>query len=286
MRTAWWMPRVCHTGMEIMAGAGLAMSAIGTVTSAGAQKQQGDAQAGAARIQAQAARENAEFQAAGLEIQAQGAEYDAEGRATIDLFRGKLADYSAEVGELRARRYESEAEAQADIIRRATSRAMGRTEAAYAASGVVTTTGTPITVMADLATEGELQAKLTIYGGDVQAADARAQSILDTAQGDIYEAIAQQERGVGAFQAASFRASKAAVLNAGRYGFAAGNAGADAIQAAGNTAAGTTLLTGLGRTALGAYNLFGTNTGGGGASGPSPMTSFAAGTVGSQPVTF
>lgn len=273
----------CFTGMEIMAGAGLAMSAVGTVTSAGAQSGQGAASAAAARVQAQAAREISEAQATGYDIQAAGAEYDASSRATIDLFRGKMADYTAEVGELRAKRFESEADASADIIRRSTARAMGRTEAAYAAAGVVAE-GSPLMVMADLASEGELQAKLAVYGGTVQAADARAQATLDKAQGDIYRAIAEQEKNVGEFQAASFRSAAAAARTAGRYGQQVGNMSAGNIQSAADIGAGTTLLTGLGRVAQGGYNLLSTNTGG--PSAPSPATAFARGTVGSTPVVF
>lgn len=268
MRAPWdpcWRVQACLDPATAIAGAGLAMQAVGTITSAGAQYSQGQTQAAAAKA-------IAESQAQGYEISAAGAEYDAKSRATIDLFRGALSDFNAQIDLQKSQRYIDESEAQADIIRRSTGRALARTEASYAAAGV-TMAGSPLAVLGDQATEGALQARLAIYGGQVQAQDARTQATLDTAQGDIYRAIATQEEGVGEFQAASYRQAARSALTAGSYG--------QAIADASSAGAGATLLTGLGKTAQGAYNLYSTVTGGAsanpGASSNPNLSGFAPG---------
>lgn len=228
MRAPWedLLPRAVFDPLTAIAGAGLAMNVVGTLTSAGAQKQQGVASNRAA------------------EIQAEGTRYRAESQARIYEYKAGLQDWAAEVNENfaegRANRVLTEAGASADIIKRSTSRALGRAQAAYGAAGV-TSEGTPLMVMQDIATEGNLQEALATYGGVVAAGDIRAQARFDRlsaeAQGEIYRALATSERTAG---------------NIGASSLAAGGA---AAQSAADLGAGATLLTGLGRTAAGAYQL-------------------------------
>jgi hypothetical protein len=210
--------------------AGMVTSAAGTVGAASAQQTQGAAS----------------NRAAGL--QAAGVTYRAETNAAIGEYRAGLTEWAAATNEgfamARANRVEAEAAAQAEIITRSTSRVMGRATAAYGASGV--TGGSSLWVLNDIATEGQLQANLTIYGAKVQAGDIRQQAKFDTqaaqSQAVIYRALATAERTAGQIGAAAL--------------YAGGQVAADAA----NTAAGTTLLTGLGKVGDMAGKAFGTGS--------------------------
>jgi hypothetical protein len=221
--------------------ASLVTQAAGTVSSASAQATAGEAKNRAAQIQAT------------------GVTYRGETAATIDEYRADLTDWAATTNQnfalARASQIETTADAQAaqvkataaaqaDIINRSTARTMGRATAAYGAAGVAG--GSSLYVLNDIATEGELQSNLTIYGGkvqadwlqygaQVQAANIRQQSAIDTqtaqSQAVIYRTMATAER------------TNASV------GAAALTAGGAVAQDAANIAAGTTLLTGLGKVA-------------------------------------
>lgn len=231
-----------------IAGAGLAMQAIGTLTSAGAQRAQGAASNQAAKIQAA------------------GAQWNAQVKADIGRYRADMLDWSSEVNERfansRADRVITEARAQQDIIARGTSRMIGRAQAAYAAGGV-TMEGTPLSELQDIATEGNLQEALTIYGGTVTAGDIRAQARFDALQSDaqsnILRAVASQDQTNGNIAAANLFAGGAAAESAA-------NAGADA-----------TLFTGAAKTLMGGYNLFTANGPSSGASSNPNLSGFAVG---------
>jgi len=204
---------------SISAIAGMVTQAAGTVASASAQQGQGVAANRAAGIQAA------------------GVTYRGETNATIAEYRAGLTEWAATTNEgfamARANRVEAEAAAQAEIISRSTSRVMGRATAAYGASGV--TGGSSLWVLNDIATEGQLQANLAVYGGKVQAGDIRQQARFDTqaaqSQAVIYRAMAVAER------------------QSAQIGAAALYAGGSAAAEAANMAAGTTLMTGLGKVA-------------------------------------
>jgi hypothetical protein len=94
----------------------------------------------------------------------------------------KIAQYNAAVSEANAARARQAAQAQAALDESNAKRQVDEARAAYAASGV-DMTGTPLLVLSDLATQGELQKQLTLWRGD-NAADARLdQAALDRAQG-------------------------------------------------------------------------------------------------------
>ena len=211
---------------SISALAGLVTSAAGTVGSASAQKSAGDATAKVAGIQAQ------------------GVTYKAETNATIDEYKADLTQWAGEsnygFATRRADRVEAEAQATADILARSTSRVMGRATAAYGAAGV--SGGSSLYVLNDIATEGQLQGNLALYKGRVQAGDIRQQATLDLqsaqSQATIYRTMATAERTSGTIAAAAL--------------YAGGAAASDAAT----IAAGTTLMTGLGKVATGLGDLF------------------------------
>jgi hypothetical protein len=233
---------------SITALAGLVTQAAGSVTSATATKESGDAAARAAAIQAAGVTYRGETNATIGEYRAGLTEWAAQTNQNFAMAR---ADRIESVGEVQAAQAKAEAAAQADIINRSTSRVMGRATAAFGAAGV--TGGSTLYVLNDIATEGELQSNLAIYGGKlkadwttygaaVQASDIRTQAKIDTqaaeGQATIYRTMAQAER-----------------VNAS-IGAAALYAGGAAKQDAATMAAGTTLMTGLGKVATGVGDLF------------------------------
>ena len=234
---------------SILALTGIVTNAMGTITSATTQQAQGAAT----------------NRAAGM--QAVGVTYRAESAAAIGEYRAGVTEWAAETNQgfamRRADRIEAEAAAQAEIITRSTSRVMGRASAAYAASGV--SGGSSLWVLNDIATEGQLQADLAIYGAKVQAGDIRQQSKFDTqaagAQASIYRAMAEIERTSGQIGAAAL--------------YAGGQAAADAAT----MGAGATLLTGLGKAGMQVADMFSkgpeanpANVGGAGGAANSPAS--------------
>jgi hypothetical protein len=233
---------------SISALAGLVTSAAGTISSASSQQQAGEVKNRAAAIQAAGVTYRAETNAAIGEYRAGLTEWVAATNENLAMAR---ADRIESTAEAQAAQAKAQAAAQADIITRSTSRVMGRATAAFGASGV--SGGSTLYVLNDIATEGELQADLAryggklqaewgIYGAQVQAADIRQQAKFDTqsagAQATIYRTLATAER------------------TSGQIGAAALYAGGAAAQDAATMGAGTTLLTGLGKVATGAGDLF------------------------------
>lgn len=245
---------------------GTATSVAGTVMSANAQKQQGQAQK-------QALVENA-----------RAAIYKAGVNSTMDKYRANISDYNAALSDLsatmdeqKAVRYEGEANAQADIVQRGTTRMLGKITAAYGAAGVTGNSGSELAVLHDNQVEGELSRKLTLYQGATAAADSRYQGVLDQSQGvlqrtqsTIYRAAASQEEVEGNMAADIYMA------------------GGQAVENAANLGAGATLLTGAGRAASSASNLLNFYSKSGGSDSiPTPASQgISVGSVGDQPRDF
>lgn len=95
----------------------------------------------------------------------------------------KAYDYNAQVSRERAQSELDAAAAEAMQIRTDVARKMGDAKAAYGASGVVLGSGSPLDVMSDLATQGELSTQLRLYEGKLRAKSAIEQANLDTMQG-------------------------------------------------------------------------------------------------------
>lgn len=89
--------------------------------------------------------------------------------------------------EARALQIQNETKVRADIQRRENARKAGQIGAAYGAAGV-DPQGTPLDVMADQATEGELQVQLINYGGATQVDNMLRQAQLLRAGGAAYGA--------------------------------------------------------------------------------------------------
>lgn len=95
-----------------------------------------------------------------------------------------VAKYNAQVEEQRATEATGEAVAQEGQIAIQNRRQQAATVAAFGASGVDANSGTPLSVMADQAMQGELSKQLTLYRGTTQAMADRQQGNLDIAQGN------------------------------------------------------------------------------------------------------
>lgn len=133
-----------------------------------------------------------------------------------------LAQQTQAQAQRQAQQSQDQARAQAAIQDQATRRQLGEAAAAYAAAGV-DGGGTPLAVMSDLATQGELSRRLLLYKGDVDAQNATYAGQVN-AQNLLYNG-AVTSSGLNE-QATIDRAQGAAAA------------------AAGYTKAGTTLLTG------------------------------------------
>ncbi|HLG87055.1 MAG TPA: hypothetical protein VKZ79_07650 [Alphaproteobacteria bacterium] len=107
----------------------------------------------------------------------------AVGSIASGVAQSNAAKYNAEVEQQRAQEAEQQAEAQAAIDKQNTARKMGQAEAAYGASGVDPNSGSPLNVMSDLATQGELTRQLTLYQGKIGAIADLQQGALDKLQG-------------------------------------------------------------------------------------------------------
>lgn len=129
----------------------------------------------------------------------------------------QFAQINAGILSDRANQAEAEARARADVAARAGARSLGATGAAFGASGVVTGTGSALDVMADQATEVELQKALEMYRGEAEATSLRNQANLVRLQGSAAES---------AGDAAAGRTLLSTVANVGTAGFKLWSGGA------------------------------------------------------------
>ena len=95
----------------------------------------------------------------------------------------------------RAQTIEQQSQAQAAIEKNQTERKLGQIGAAYGASGVDASQGTPLEVLADSAAQGELQRNLTLWGGRVNANAAITQGNIDAYEGGLATQNAAWEAG-------------------------------------------------------------------------------------------
>ena len=90
----------------------------------------------------------------------------------------RASEYNAQVSRQQAGTALQQSTAQAALVDQENRRKMGQVAAAYGASGVEMT-GTPLEVMSDQATSGELNRQLTLYQGKVTANNLNQQATLD-----------------------------------------------------------------------------------------------------------
>jgi len=112
----------------------------------------------------------------------------------------KLANYNASLAERAAARAKKKAALEAQLQRRRNQQVLGRHRAVAAASGVESTTGTPLLVQLDTATESELDALAIKYGGDVEAAKLRSEASMERFRGKIAYKQGQLNAGVSLLQ--------------------------------------------------------------------------------------
>lgn len=103
----------------------------------------------------------------------------------------KAGDYNAQVMARRAQSELDAAQAEAMQIQQDAQRKMGDATAAFGASGVVTSSGTPLEVMADMAAQGELSKQLRLYQGKLAARADVEQGQLDIMQGKAAQSASQ-----------------------------------------------------------------------------------------------
>lgn len=96
----------------------------------------------------------------------------------------QLENANARIEQTNATSDEIAAKANAAQLARNSARVTGQAKAAGGASGVQAGTGSPLSVMHDIASEGELSRRLTIWKGQMQAKGALGQAAIDTAQGE------------------------------------------------------------------------------------------------------
>jgi hypothetical protein len=75
------------------------------------------------------------------------------------------------------------AKSNAQDVERGTRRAIGNAAADFGAAGV-TPSGSPLAVMHDVATQGELSKRLTVYQGELQAKGFAQEAAIAKARGD------------------------------------------------------------------------------------------------------
>lgn len=77
-------------------------------------------------------------------------------------------EYNAQVSERNAQYARQEAEAEAERTRRENQRRVGQAAAQYGKAGVVLSEGSPLEVLGDISSEGELDAMIQQYKGERQ----------------------------------------------------------------------------------------------------------------------
>lgn len=95
----------------------------------------------------------------------------------------KAGEFNVAVEEQNAAQARSAASAQANQVDRDNRRKIAEAMAAYGASGVNPNQGSPLDVLSDLATEGELSKRIVIYQGEITARGNEQQGALDLMQG-------------------------------------------------------------------------------------------------------
>lgn len=92
------------------------------------------------------------------------------------------ANYNAAIEQQNAQQALAASQANAAITQQQTRRKLGEAAAAFGGAGV-DMQGSPLDVMSDLATQGELQRRITLYQGTPQARGLTSQAGLDVAGG-------------------------------------------------------------------------------------------------------
>lgn len=137
----------------------------------------------------------------GLEIPAMvafgvGSAVSAVGSVVSGYAQRQALDYNARVAELHADAAERSSDLEAEGIRKRTMRVQGAVRARAAGAGLDVSSGSPLDILAENASEGELDALVARYSGAVEASRARSQATLSRFQGS--QAVTSGWIGAGA----------------------------------------------------------------------------------------
>lgn len=110
-------------------------------------------------------------------LSALGSEYSGEQQQAIENSNAKIELQNATQSQLVAR-------ANAAQVERNTRSTVSNARANFGAAGIDVGSGSPLAVMHDIATKGELSRQLTLYQGQQQARAFAGQSAIDTAKGN------------------------------------------------------------------------------------------------------
>lgn len=117
----------------------------------------------------------------GLFAIAGGTVLSVAGQAAQAEAQAGAQEFSANVQEENAQIASAQAQEEANRIRTDRDRRIGRARAQYAASGVLTNTGSPLAILSDIAEEAELDALTVKYQGSLRSRDSRNQAAVDRA---------------------------------------------------------------------------------------------------------
>ena len=95
----------------------------------------------------------------------------------------QMAQYNAKVAQRQAQAAKMQAQFEEDRLRDKAARTMGSARAAYGKSGVLME-GSPLDVMAQSATDAEMDALALRWGGNLRANNYRAQARMDESEGN------------------------------------------------------------------------------------------------------
>lgn len=115
--------------------------------------------------------------------QAIGAGINAAGTLQAGAAQQRVDQFNARVSNQNSVQALLAGQTNAQIVDQQTSERIGAAAAAYGGSGV-TLSGSPLAVMASLASKGEMNRQLALYQGQAAAAADKAQAGISSAQGD------------------------------------------------------------------------------------------------------
>lgn len=124
------------------------------------------------------------------------------------------ASYNQQILNIQASQKRAEGQARADIIQRTAGRKLGSIVSGYAAAGV-DMQGTPLDVLGDQAAEFELERRLALYQGEVQAMSLTQRGMLMQMQGQMAMDAAETAAGttlLSTFAGAGMNAYNAATI--------------------------------------------------------------------------
>lgn len=141
-------------------------------------------------------------------LSALGSEYQGEQEQAVENSNAKVELQNATQAQLTAK-------ANAQGVERNTRSTIANARASFGAAGVDVGSGSPLEVMHDIATKGELSRQLTLYQGQQQARAFAGQSAIDTAKGNIDADAGYFQAGTTLLTAADKAAEQAAMFAGG-----------------------------------------------------------------------